>query len=212
MNMAQPDNRIFSYPLPILTWVLLKGLIIINSISNFIKYSNKRARKLCKRVGENSFSHATSTAKLRWKQIWSLLQYFSKRVQKIFEVHFKYKYYNKIIQTISSHFKDIPGLLPLIKRWLEREFQRFIDLSPCGRRPKVHSVSGWQCARLKERDSSRCSEWQNFSFVIGEFISGWSHAAWVKLMPCGPLKDERANDLANIEWQNNVLLSVSSLV
>ena len=39
------------------------------------------------------------------------------------------------------------------------------------------------------------------SFVIGEFISGWSHAAWVKLMPCGPLKDERANDLANIEWQ-----------
>ena len=37
------------------------------------------------------------------------------------------------------------------------------------------------------------------SFVIGEFISGWSHAAWVKLMPCGPLKDERANDLANIE-------------
>ena len=45
-------------------------------------------------------------------------------------------------------------------------------------------------------------EWQNFSFVIGEFISGWSHAAWVKLMPCGPLKDERANDLANIEWQS----------
>ena len=41
MNMAQPDNRIFSYPLPILTWVLLKGLIIINSISNFIKYSEE---------------------------------------------------------------------------------------------------------------------------------------------------------------------------
>ena len=40
-NMAQPDNRIFSYPLPILTWVLHKGLIITNSKSNFIKYTNK---------------------------------------------------------------------------------------------------------------------------------------------------------------------------
>ena len=36
-------------------------------------------------------------------------------------------------------------------------------------------------------------------FFIGGFISGWSHAAWVKLMPCGPLNDERANDLSNIE-------------
>ena len=36
-------------------------------------------------------------------------------------------------------------------------------------------------------------------FVIGKFISGWSHAAWVKLMPCGPLKNERANDSTNIE-------------
>ena len=25
------------------------------------------------------------------------------------------------------------------------------------------------------------------SFVIGEFISGWSHEAWMKIMPCGSL-------------------------
>ncbi len=36
-------------------------------------------------------------------------------------------------------------------------------------------------------------------FVIDEFCSNKSNVAWVKLMPCGPLKDERANDLANIE-------------
>ena len=68
--------------------------------------TNKRARKLCKRnsqlsehntnlfdviqranenstelMGENLFSHATSAAKLRIKQISSLLEYFSQRVQ-----------------------------------------------------------------------------------------------------------------------------------
>ncbi|MBO7271272.1 MAG: hypothetical protein J6U89_00165, partial [Bacteroidaceae bacterium] len=32
------------------------------------------------------------------------------------------------------------------------------------------------------------------SFVIGEFISGWSHEAWMKIMPCGSLKNERANE------------------
>ena len=37
------------------------------------------------------------------------------------------------------------------------------------------------------------------SFVIGEFISGWSHEAWMKIMPCGSLRNERANDIANIE-------------
>ena len=37
------------------------------------------------------------------------------------------------------------------------------------------------------------------SFVIGEFISGWSHGAWIKIMPCGSLRNERANDIANIE-------------
>jgi len=53
--------------------------------------------------------------------------------------------------------------------------------------------------KAKRANDSANIELQNFSFVIGEFISGWSHAAWVKLMPCGPLKDERANDSANIE-------------
>ena len=33
------------------------------------------------------------------------------------------------------------------------------------------------------------------SFVIGEFISGWSHEAWMKIMPCGSLRNERANDI-----------------
>ena len=42
---------------------------------------------LCKRMGENVFSHAMSAAKLRIKQISSLLEYFSQRVQKIFEVY-----------------------------------------------------------------------------------------------------------------------------
>ena len=37
------------------------------------------------------------------------------------------------------------------------------------------------------------------SFVIGEFISGWSHEAWMKIIPCGSLINERANDIANIE-------------
>ena len=37
------------------------------------------------------------------------------------------------------------------------------------------------------------------SFVIGEFIIGWSHEAWIKIMPCGSLRNERANDIANIE-------------
>ena len=37
------------------------------------------------------------------------------------------------------------------------------------------------------------------SFVIGEFISGWSHEAWMKIKPCGSLINERANDIANIE-------------
>ena len=37
------------------------------------------------------------------------------------------------------------------------------------------------------------------SFVIGEFISVWSHEAWMKIMPCGSLRNERANDIANIE-------------
>ena len=25
------------------------------------------------------------------------------------------------------------------------------------------------------------------SFVIGEFISGWSHEVWMKIIPCGSL-------------------------
>ena len=45
--------------------------------------NNKWARKLCKRVGENLFSHAMSVAKLRWKQISSLLEYFSLRQREI---------------------------------------------------------------------------------------------------------------------------------
>jgi len=36
-------------------------------------------------------------------------------------------------------------------------------------------------------------------FVIGDSISGWSHEAWMKIMPCGSLRNERANDIANIE-------------
>lgn len=49
--MAQPDNRIFSYPLPILTRVLHNSLIITNSISNFIKYSKKEGPIQHKRQG-----------------------------------------------------------------------------------------------------------------------------------------------------------------
>ena len=37
------------------------------------------------------------------------------------------------------------------------------------------------------------------TLIIGEFISGWSHEAWMKIMPCGSLINERANDIANIE-------------
>jgi hypothetical protein len=37
------------------------------------------------------------------------------------------------------------------------------------------------------------------TLVIGEFISDWSHEAWMKIMPCGSLRNERANDIANIE-------------
>ena len=33
------------------------------------------------------------------------------------------------------------------------------------------------------------------TLVIGEFISGWSHEAWMKIMPCGSLINERANDI-----------------
>ena len=28
---------------------------------------------------------------------------------------------------------------------------------------------------------------KTLSFVIGEFISGWPHEAWMKIMPCGSL-------------------------
>ena len=38
------------------------------------------------------------------------------------------------------------------------------------------------------------------TLVIGEFISGWSHEAWMKIMPCGSLRNERTNDIANIEY------------
>ena len=27
-------------------------------------------------------------------------------------------------------------------------------------------------------------------FVIGEFISGWLHEAWMTIMPCGSLRNE----------------------
>ena len=40
----------------------------------YLKDSDKRARKLCKRMGENLFSHATGAAKLRIKQTSSLLE------------------------------------------------------------------------------------------------------------------------------------------
>ena len=37
---------------------------------------------------------------------------------------------------------------------------------------------------------------KTLSFVIGEFISGWSHEVWMKIIPCGSLRNERANDIA----------------
>ena len=45
--------------------------------SSLLKDTNKRARMLCKRMGENVFSHAMSAAKLRIKQISSLLDFFA---------------------------------------------------------------------------------------------------------------------------------------
>ena len=48
-------------------------------------------------------------------------------------------------------------------------------------------------------DSSTALKMTKRSFVIGEFISGWSHEAWMKIMPCGSLRNERANGIANIE-------------
>jgi len=60
------------------------------NIRDFLKYTKKRARKLRKRMGKNLFLHAMSAAKLRTRQTSSLLECFSQRVQKIFEIFLKY--------------------------------------------------------------------------------------------------------------------------
>ena len=58
-----------------------------------------------------------------------------------------------------------------------------------------------QCSEAKPREDRFLASLRmtKLSFVIGEFISGWSHEAWMKIMPCGSLRNERANDIANIE-------------
>ena len=67
---------------------------------------------------------------------------------------------------------------------------------------------------------SKTSQWQykykmtKQRFVIGGFISVWSHVAWMKCMPCGSRINEPANDIANIKLQERentsiVMLSVA---
>ena len=65
-----------------------------------------------------------------------------------------------------------------------------------------------------EKSNARLKTITKHGFVIGGFISVWSHVAWMKCMPCGSRINEPANDSTNIKLQERgntgiVMLSVA---